>query len=139
MRCEDIMKRNVAYVSPADTAQHAAQKMRRSNVGFLPVCDSERHVVGTVTDRDLALRLVAEGRGTDTKIADVMTHEAVTCRPGDDLHRAEQIMSTQRKSRILCVDEHGSIVGVISLSDVAQYEESERAGRIMRSVTEREA
>ena len=139
MRCEDIMKRNVAYVSPVDTAQHAALKMRQANVGFLPVCDADHHVIGTLTDRDLAMRLVAEGRGAEAKIADVMTYEAVTCRPADDLHRAEQIMSTHRKSRILCVDEHGSLVGVISLSDVAQYEDSDRAGRIMRSVTEREA
>jgi CBS domain-containing protein len=139
MRCEDIMKRNVAYVSTADTAQHAAQKMRHANVGFLPVCTADRHVVGTITDRDLALRLVAEGRNVSTPIGELMTHEAVTCRPTDDLHRAEQIMSTHRKSRILCIDEQRQLVGVISLSDIAQYEESDRAGRIVRNVTEREA
>lgn len=139
MRCGDIMKRNVACVSTTDTAQHAAQKMRQSNVGFLPVCGEDRRVVGTITDRDLALRLVAEGRDGGTQIGDIMTAEAVTCVPADDLHRAEQIMSTHRKSRILCVDDQRKLVGVISLSDIAQYEDPGRAGRLVRNVTEREA
>ncbi len=59
MRCEEIMKRDTECVSPTDTIERAAAMMRDANVGFLPVCDAEKRVVGTITDRDIAIRLVA--------------------------------------------------------------------------------
>ncbi|MEO6419100.1 MAG: CBS domain-containing protein [Polyangiaceae bacterium] len=133
------MKTQIECVTRESSAQHAAQKMRVANIGFLPVCDEDGRVLGAVTDRDIAVRLVAEGRSPSTPVREVMTNEVVACRPSDDLHRAEQIMSTQRKSRIVCVDDERHLVGVISLSDIAQFEEAERAGRTVKNVTDREA
>ena len=139
MRCEEIMKRDVECVGPQDTARDAALKMRDSNVGFLPVCDESRRVLGTLTDRDLAIRLIASNRSPSTAISDLMTREVVFCRPIDDLHRAEQLMAQNHKSRILCCDDGGRLVGIISLSDVAQHEEDRELADTVRHVTEREA
>jgi CBS domain-containing protein len=139
MRCEHIMKRNVECVSPSDTAQAAAMRMRDENIGFLPVCEKDMKVLGTVTDRDLAIRILAEGRPAATSVRDVMSDEVIACRPEDDLRRAEELMGRHQKSRIMCVNENGVLAGVISLSDIAQQEKASRAAATMRSVSQREA
>jgi CBS domain-containing protein len=138
MRCEDLMKHDVECTSPQDTVQSAARKMRDENVGFLPVCDASGKVLGTVTDRDLAIRVLPEALGANTKIGDVMTHQVVACRPEDDLRNAEDLMIRNQKSRIMCIDAGGKLVGVISLSDIFQREDANRAAQTMRAVTERE-
>lgn len=139
MQCSDIMKRDVKILGARDTAHTAARAMQDFNIGFMPVCDDQLHVVGTITDRDLALRIVGANLTASTPIVDVMTREAVTCRPGDDLVRAEQLMSDNHKSRIVVVDDSGRLVGVISLSDIVQFEKSARAADTMRRISEREA
>ena len=138
MLCEEIMKRDVECLLAQDTAQEAAKKMRDTNVGFLPVCDPGGKVVGTLTDRDLALRLVAENRSSTVVAAEIMTREVVACRPSDDIAKAEQVMGQKHKSRILCIDEQGKLRGVISLSDIAQHEDAARVGQTVKQVTERE-
>ena len=139
MRCEQIMKRDVECVFPQTTAQAAAQQMREQEIGFLPVCDSSRHVLGTVTDRDLALRVLADARMATTPVFDVLTQEVVTCSPEDDLREAERLMARTQKSRIMCVDGNGRLVGVISLSDIAQHEKGAKASQVLREVSAREA
>ncbi|HYS08314.1 MAG TPA: CBS domain-containing protein [Myxococcales bacterium] len=139
MRCEEIMKRDVQCVQPTDPVQAAARRMRDANIGFLPVCDSSRKVLGAITDRDIALRIVADGRPPTTAIGDVMTREVVACAPGDDVRRAEELMGKQHKSRMIVADEEWRLVGVISLSDIAQVEDASRASQTMKQVTEREA
>jgi CBS domain-containing protein len=139
MLCSEIMKRSVECLSSDQTAREAARRMRQANVGFLPICDDEMHIIGTITDRDIAVRVVAEGRQVDTPVGELMSGDVVSCRPEDDVRKAEQLMGENRKSRILCVDESGRLVGVISLSDIAQYEEASRAAMTMREVTAREA
>lgn len=138
MRCDEIMKKDVECVTPQDTVQVAAKRMRDENVGFLPVCDQARKVLGTITDRDIAIRIVADGKQANTKIQDAMTREVVTCHPDDDLSEAEDLMSRNRKSRIMCVDDGGKLVGVISLSDIARAEEGDRASETLRQISERE-
>src|SRR2546427_2290109 len=89
MRCEDIMKRDVECVDPTQSVQEAARRMREANVGILPVCDSSKKVLGAITDRDIAIRIVAEGRPPTTAAGDVMTREVVACRPDADVTDAE--------------------------------------------------
>ncbi|MBI4511094.1 MAG: CBS domain-containing protein [Deltaproteobacteria bacterium] len=138
MRCEEIMKRRVECVRPGDSCASAAAKMRDQNVGFLPVCDPANRVIGTVTDRDLALRILADNRQASTRVEDVMTHEIVQCRPSDDIRQAEQLMARNHKSRILVVDNSGTLVGVISLSDLARTEERDQFIKTYQEITERE-
>jgi CBS domain-containing protein len=138
MRCEEVMKRDLECTSPEDTVQMAAKRMRDQKVGFLPVCDASKKVLGTVTDRDLTIRVLADGRSATTSIGDVLTREVIACRPADDLRRAEELMSKHHKSRIMCLDSNHRLVGVISLSDLAQLDLGTRAADTLREVSERE-
>ena len=139
MRCEDIMKRDLESVSSNDSVQAAAQQMRDENVGFLPVCDSGMKPVGTITDRDICIRACAEDRvASKTKVGEAMTREVIACKPSDDVSRAQELMSKHKKSRILCVDDNGKLVGVLSLSNIAQNV-ADAGAQTLRDVTTREA
>jgi len=138
MRSQELMKTDVECVSPQDTVEIAARKMRDLNVGFLPVCDQSRKVLGTITDRDVAIRVLAENRPAKTSVAEVMTREVVACRPEDDIRVAEHMMAQNHKSRIICLDDTGRLAGVISLSDLAQHNGT-HAARTMKEVSERES
>lgn len=138
MRCEEIMKRDVECLSPKDTAEAAAIRMRDQGVGFLPVCDPSGKVFGTLTDRDIVVRVLAGKKPGTTLVEHIMTKEVVSCRPQDDLQRAEQLMAQKHKSRIMCIDDNGRLVGIISLSDIAQHVDGARALETLRQVSERE-
>ena len=139
MRCEQIMKKNVACVTEQDSVQVAARRMREQNIGFLPVCEDGMRVVGAITDRDIALRTCADDRSaSSTKVADIMTKQVIACRPSDDVKQAEKLMSEHHKSRMICVDNNGKLVGIISLSDLAQ-EGADEAAQTLKNVTTREA
>jgi CBS domain-containing protein len=120
--CREIMKRNIQCLSSGDSVSAAATKMRDQNVGFLPVCDERMKVLGTITDRDIAIRLVAELRDGSTLVGQIMTREVVACEPEDDISDAAELMADQRKSRIMCIGDDGRLVGVISLSDIAEFD-----------------
>jgi CBS domain-containing protein len=140
MRCGDIMKKDVVVVDRDDTIQVAARRMRDSNVGFLPICEHGGKVVGTVTDRDIAVRVAAEGRSpTTTRVEEIMTQQVVSCQADDDLVRAEALMAEHHKSRIVVTNAEGYLQGVLSLSDVVQLEGPRRAAETIRKVTSREA
>jgi CBS domain-containing protein len=139
MRCEEIMTRDVECVSPRDTVEDAAVKMRDEDIGFLPVCDQSKKVQGTLTDRDIVIRAIAERKAPDTLVEEVMTRDVVSCRPEDDLSEAERLMAQHHVARIVEVDESDRLVGVISLSDIAQHERGGAAVDTFREVTEREA
>jgi CBS domain-containing protein len=139
MLCSEIMKRDVECVSPTEPAHVAAWKMRQQNVGFLPVCSREGKVIGTVTDRDIAVRLVAEKKAATTPVSDVMTHHVISCRPSDEISIAEELMAKNRVSRMICLDESGRLMGVLSLSDLAQLEGEALAAQTLRRVSSREA
>jgi CBS domain-containing protein len=140
MKCQDIMKVDVECISPDDSVHDAAQCMRDENIGFLPVCDDAGRVIGTVTDRDLTIRVLAEGKdAVSTKVQDAMTRDVVSCRKADPLKRAEELMADNHKSRIMVLDDDEKLVGVISLSDIAQYESPRRTYALFQQVTEREA
>jgi CBS domain-containing protein len=122
-----------------DTVRTAAAKMRDGNIGFLPVLDDVEQLVGVVTDRDLAIRVLAEALPPETLAAEVMTVDVVTCNPDDDVLRAERLMRVNQKGRLAVVDDADRLVGVISLADIAQYDEAGRTGTVLGDITEREA
>lgn len=139
MRCEEIMKKSPECVVLTDDCKTAAIRMRDSNIGFLPVCDDTGKVIGTVTDRDLAIRLVASSMPASTSVGDVVTREVVSCGPQDDVREAERRMAREQKSRMLVIDATGKLLGVFSLSDVAQVEsDSGRTARTLKEVSGRE-
>ncbi|MFL6603358.1 MAG: CBS domain-containing protein [Steroidobacteraceae bacterium] len=140
MLCKDLMKTEVECIASDDSAGAAARKMRDEEIGFLPVCDSESQVIGTLTDRDIAIRLVAQDLSLDTPVEEIMTAGVVACAPTDSIERAQSLMGQTKVSRILCVEaESGRLAGVISLSDIAQLEQGARIAQTLREVSEREA
>jgi CBS domain-containing protein len=139
MRCEELMKRDVACLKAQEPVQAAAERMRAENIGFLPVCDDDGRVLGTLTDRDIAIRVCAENRpAAQTPVGEVMTREVIACAPSDELRVAEEAMARYRKSRILVINERGQLVGVISLSDLAEEEPAKQVSKALRQISSRE-
>jgi CBS domain-containing protein len=120
--CESVMTKNPVCCLPSDTVESVAQLMKRENIGSLPVIESEhsRKLIGIVTDRDLALKVVAEGRdATSTKVDEVMTRQVVTCHGGDDLQKALDAMSGHQLRRIPIIYKENEIMGIIAIADIA--------------------
>ncbi len=139
MRCETVMKQEVLYALPSDSTQRAALVMREENIGFLPVCDEAGCVVGTITDRDLAIRVCAAGSPAgEVRVGDVMSLDVIACRPEDQLTHAEQLMADHCKSRILILDEASHLLGVISLTDVVKRDSNKHAAHTLRKIVDRE-
>lgn len=140
MKLEKVMKTDVECVKTFENVFSAAERMKARNIGFLPVCDESGAVVGTVTDRDLAIRVLGERRNPEScLVGEVMTGGPITCTTDDDVHTVEELMAEAHVSRIVCVDDDRCPIGVISLSDIAQEEKGGRAAAILREVSAREA
>lgn len=126
MRIQDVMTRNPRSVPPATTAREAARLMRDEDVGIVPVVEGSR-LVGVVTDRDLALRIVADGRDAETAIRDVMSAERlVTCGPDEELDGAMETMASEQLRRIPIVDERGTLVGIVAQADIVRKAHDDR-------------
>jgi CBS domain-containing protein len=138
MRCHEIMKTNVASCWVYDPIASVAARMRARDVGFMPVCNDAGEVVGTITDRDLVIRAMADRASSDLPVHRVMSTPPIACHPTDDIEHAEDLMRRHYKSRMVCVDGRGRPVGVISLSDIADVEYAWRAGRVLRDIAARE-
>jgi CBS domain-containing protein len=119
--CSDVMTKNPVYCLPTETASQAAQLMRDRNVGPVPVVESceTKALVGIITDRDLALKIVAEGRDLDTPLDEFMTRDPLVCRLDDNVESALDAMVDARVRRIPVVDDRDRLVGIISQADVA--------------------
>ena len=121
-KCNEVMTKNPVCCQPNDMAAKVAKLMKRENVGSIPVIENEktRKLVGIVTDRDLALKIVAKGLDAkSTKMEAVMTRKLVTCRAEDDLQKALDAMSEHQLRRIPVVDKDNKILGIIAQADVA--------------------
>jgi CBS domain-containing protein len=135
-RIADLMTRDVSFAWPHMTIREAAVQMKERDIGSLPVCEGLR-VVGILTDRDLALRATAEGRDPDlAKVGDVMTREIISCRPEDSLEQAEQLMHDWQLRRLPVVDDKGELLGLLTLARVARAETAERAGHVIKGVSQ---
>ena len=115
----EIMTRSVATVQREETLQAAAKRMREMDVGSLPVLDGQA-VVGMVTDRDIAIRGVADGMvAQESRVADVMTPEVRCCRDDDSVEAVMEQMGDARVRRLPVLDANNEVVGVVALGDLA--------------------
>ena len=121
MKIRDAMTRDTKLTSPDDTIRHAAQMMKDCDCGVLPVADGD-HLVGMITDRDIAVRCIAEGMGPDTKIREAMTQEVMYCFEDEDTHHICQNMADIQVRRLPVVNRDKRLVGIVSLSDLARKE-----------------
>jgi CBS domain-containing protein len=139
MRVEEVMTPDPEVLELRDSARDAAAKMRDANIGFLPVVDDAEQLVGVLTDRDLAIRVLAEALPEKTRVEDIMTVNVVSCTPDDDLVRAEALMRANQKARLPVLDDRGRVAGIVSIANIARVEDSRRAGDVLDEITEREA
>ena len=125
---------------PTDTVSKAAQLMKSEDVGSIPVIENEQtmRLTGIVTDRDLALQIVAEERNASTtQVSDVMTYEVVTCRTTDDVQKAVDAMAQYQLRRMPVIDEDRRIVGIISQADVAtRIDRTEETAEMVKEISQ---
>jgi len=140
MQVRDVMTKDPSCVTPGATIREAAQVMQRENVGIVPVVEEKgnRRLLGVVTDRDIAVRVVAEGRGADTRVSEIMSSSRITtCAPDDDVDNAMKAMATEQVRRIPIVDERGSLVGIVAQADIVRKgHDSQEAQRTVRDISE---
>jgi CBS domain-containing protein len=128
------MTREVRVASPGQTIREVARIMAEIDAGVLPVGDNDR-LVGMITDRDIAIRAVAQGKGPDTPVRDVMTTEKVLyCYDDEDLAQVAQNMGEQQVRRLPVVNREKRLVGIVSLGDVVQNE-SRSANKAVKGVS----
>jgi len=119
MQLRDIMTRDVQVIDPAATLMDAARVMKQMDVGAVPVCDGKR-LQGMITDRDIALRAVAEGKDPKaTRVRDVMTSDVVYGTTEQSVEDAAHVMEQQQIRRLVVLDENKELVGIVSLGDLA--------------------
>ena len=140
MRAQDVMTSDPACCSPESTAREAARMMRENDCGCVPVVEGQsKRVVGVVTDRDIACRGVAEGKGPETPVREIMSKDPQCCHPGDDIAGVEQIMMRAQVRRVPVVDAKGNCVGMIAQADLALNDEAandSEIGRVVERISE---
>jgi CBS domain-containing protein len=131
----DLMTQNPRAVRPDDTVVDAARMMRDENVGSLPVVDSDR-LIGMVTDRDVSVRVVAEGRDpSEVSVQEIASRNPVTAEATSDLNEALQLMARHQVRRLPVTDE-GRLVGIIAQADVAGEIGDKQTGRLVEAISE---
>ena len=136
MKVSECMTPDVEVVTPDQPIREAAQFMLRADAGVMPVGEGDR-LVGMVTDRDIAVRAVAEGRGPDTPVRDVMTEEVLYCFEDDDIEEVAIKMSDSqvRRMPVLSRDSE-TLVGIVSLGDISRSEQGDAASVALDGITD---
>jgi CBS domain-containing protein len=121
MKAQDLMTAGPACCTPDDRAERAAQLMADNDCGSIPVIAdrNDSRVVGVLTDRDIAVRGVAKGKGPDTRVRDLMTPDPFCCSTDADVKDVERVMAERQVRRVVVVDGGGRCVGVIAQADLA--------------------
>ena len=139
-KCNEVMTKDPVCCLPNDSVAKAAELMQSENIGSIPVIENRQSqkLVGIVTDRDLALKIVAEGRDPKTtKVEAVMTHNVVTCRADDDLQKALDAMANHQLRRIPVVNNDNKIVGIIAQADVAtRVDQPEKTADMVKEISQ---
>jgi CBS domain-containing protein len=139
MKVQDIMTRQPRTLTPDSTAREAAQLMKDTDTGVIPIVESaeSQRLVGLVTDRDLAIRCVAEGRDASSRIGDFMSAgQLATCGPADDVDAVMETMSREQVRRIPIVDERGSLVGIVAQADIVRKADDKKAERTVENISQ---
>jgi CBS domain-containing protein len=131
----DLMTRDPRTVESDSPIVEAARLMRDEDVGLIPIVESGR-LVGTITDRDIALRVVAEGKSSDeTRVADVASRELVTIDPDQDLADALTLMAKHQVRRLPVVEEDGKLVGIVAQADIAMHAPAAETGDVVEKIS----
>jgi CBS domain-containing protein len=132
---KDLMSRNVKVISPDVSIGEAAKEMRDGDFGMMPVGDADR-MIGTISDRDIAIRAVALGLGAETKVRDVMSKGVSSALETDTVADAVKIMSERQVRRLPVVDQDQKLVGIVALADLAVKDsESKPAAQALSQIS----
>ena len=134
MKISEVMTRDVATVSSNQTAQEAANFMLKGDAGSIPVMEGDR-LIGMITDRDIAVRGVAQGRGPDTPVSELMSGGLVCAREDDDVQDVAMKMSEAQVRRMPVIDESEKLVGIVSLGDLSRETDGEAAHEALEGVS----
>jgi CBS domain-containing protein len=137
MKLKEIMTREVELIQPDDSIRTAAEKMRYRDIGFLPVYDGEQ-LIGVLTDRDLVIRVVAEGVNPEKSLdRGWFTQPVICCYEDQDVDEAARLMEEHQIRRLVILDrDNERIVGVVSLGDLATNVEDKKSGEVLQEVSE---
>jgi CBS domain-containing protein len=131
----DLMTSNPQTVEPDAPVAEAAKLMKQEDVGIVPVVEGDR-LVGTLTDRDIAVRVVAEGKDPQsTKVSEIASSDLVTIDPQQDLDEALRLMAQHQVRRLPVVEEDGKLVGIVAQADVARQGKDERTGEVVEQIS----
>jgi CBS domain-containing protein len=135
MKVSEAMTRDVRVASPNQSIREAAQIMAEIDAGVLPVGENDR-LVGMITDRDIAIRAVAEGKGPDTSVREVMTQDVKYCFEDEDTDHVARNMADQQVRRLPVVNRDKRLVGILSLGDLAVIEGARPVGEALTGVSQ---
>ena len=134
MRVRDVMSRDVQVARPTDSLREVASRMKAGDFGFMPVTEGDR-LVGTVTDRDIVVRGLAEGVGPEATVDGCMSRDVVTVRADDDVKEALDSMGGDQIRRLPVLDEGERLVGVVSLGDLSMQVKEKYAGETLEDIS----
>ncbi|WP_313453767.1 CBS domain-containing protein [Brevundimonas sp.] len=134
MKIRDVMTKDVQLARPTDTIQEVAARMARGDFGFVPVADGDQ-LIGTITDRDIAVRAVAAGAAPTATVLEYITRDPHTVLDTDDLKVVLDLMGARQIRRAPVVDKHGRVVGVVSLGDLSTRVKERYAGEALESIS----
>lgn len=136
MKARDLMTPEPVTCTPDMPVKEVARLMEQHDIGALPVVEAgeSRKLIGVVSDRDLALRVIARGRNSDTPVRDALSEDVSSVRPDDDVENVQRIMSQRQVRRVPVVDAGGRTVGVIAQADLARAQEEVGARDVARTV-----
>jgi len=134
MEVREIMSTDVETIAPDDSIQEAAEKMKSLDVGFLPICKNNK-LVGTVTDRDIVIRAIADGKDLDTEVESIMTSGIFYCFDDDDVEACAETMKNKEVKRMLVLNRDKKLIGIVSIGDLAKAHQG-AAGDALKDITE---
>ena len=135
MKVSEVMTRDVRLIEPNQTIRDAARLMAEMDAGIMPVREGDR-LVGMITDRDIAIRAVAQGKGPQTAVREVMTDEVKYCFEDDDSDAVERNMSDIQVRRLPVLNRDKRLVGIVSLGDLATTDKSANVGSAMAGISQ---
>jgi CBS domain-containing protein len=135
MKVSEVMTRDVRLIEPTQTVRDAAKLMAEMDAGIMPIREGDR-LVGMISDRDIAVRAVAEGKGPDTPIREVMTEDVKYCYEDDDTEDVARNMADIQVRRLPVLTREKRLVGIISLGDMAMSNGSSRVGEAVAGVSQ---
>jgi len=135
MKIRDLMTTEIETVTADQTAKEAAAFMLSADTGSIPVCDESKKIIGMITDRDIAVRGVAEGRGPETAVRDLMSDKIICANEDDEVAAIAQKMSDSQVRRLPVVDANDKLVGMVSLGDLSREADNGAASKALEGVS----